>query len=124
MTTLYDSQRSLRHKRRAALQRGLVAILDIGTSKIACFIVQFDQSVQSSAQLGKGVIASHGAFRVIGVATTRSRGVRYGYAGRPCHCVFFRRETALLRRDRRGYGRERQCRRTGYRPRAGCLRRA
>jgi cell division protein FtsA len=78
MTTLYDSQRSLRHKRRAALQRGLVAILDIGTSKIACFIVQFDQSVQSSAQLGKGVIASHGAFRVIGVATTRSRGVRYG----------------------------------------------
>lgn len=78
MTTLYDSQRSLRQKRRAALQRGLVAILDIGTSKIACFIVQFDQSVQSSAQLGKGVIASHGAFRVIGVATTRSRGVRYG----------------------------------------------
>jgi cell division protein FtsA len=78
MTTLYDAQRSLRQKRRAALQRGLVAILDIGTSKIACFIVQFDPSVQSRAQMGSGVIASHGAFRVIGVATTRSRGVRYG----------------------------------------------
>ena len=39
----------MRQKRRAALQRGVVAILDVGTSKIVCMILQFDPSVQMHA---------------------------------------------------------------------------
>ena len=32
MTDLYENQRAMRAMRRAALQRGVIAILDIGTS--------------------------------------------------------------------------------------------
>ena len=78
MTMLYESQKAMRHKRRAALQRGVIAILDIGTSKIVCMIVQFDPSVREDAASGVGAIAGHGKFGVIGVAKTRSRGVRFG----------------------------------------------
>lgn len=78
MTHLYESQRAMRQKRRAAMQRGLVAILDVGTAKVACMIVQFDPSVQAEAADSIGSFAAHGSFRVIGVATTRSRGVRFG----------------------------------------------
>ncbi|MEO1561791.1 MAG: cell division protein FtsA [Pseudomonadota bacterium] len=75
---LFERQRLIRQKRRAALQRGIVAILDIGTSKIVCMIIKFDPSVQEEAADGPNVIARHNRFRVIGVATTRSRGVKYG----------------------------------------------
>ncbi len=78
MTHLYDTQKAMRQRRRAALQRGLVAILDVGTSKIACMILQFDSSVQFDAQEGMTSVASHSSFRVVGVATTRSRGVEFG----------------------------------------------
>ncbi|MCP5074919.1 MAG: cell division protein FtsA [Rhodobacteraceae bacterium] len=78
MTYLYETQKAMRQRRRAALQKGLVAILDVGTSKIACMILQFDPSVQFDAQEGMTAVASHGSFRVVGVATTRSRGVQFG----------------------------------------------
>ena len=42
MTDLYTSQRAMRNMRRAAMQRGVIAILDVGTSKIACLILRFD----------------------------------------------------------------------------------
>ena len=44
MTDLYQSQRAMRNMRRAAMQRGVIAILDVGTSKIACLILRFDGS--------------------------------------------------------------------------------
>lgn len=77
MSQLYESQRAMRARREAALRRGIVAILDIGTSKIACLVLQF--TPERSAEDGptrKGL--THGAFRIIGAATTRSRGVQYG----------------------------------------------
>ena len=40
MPHLYETQRAMRLRRRAALQRGVVAILDVGTAKIACMILQ------------------------------------------------------------------------------------
>ena len=78
MNHLYESQKAMRQKRRSALQRGVVSILDVGTTKVVCMVVQFDPSVQMEAASGVGAIANHGTFRVIGVATTRSRGMRYG----------------------------------------------
>ena len=78
MRDLYDSQRAMRHMRRAAMQRGVVAILDVGTSKIACLVLRFDGPGQFRESETVGSMAGQSSFRVIGAATTRSRGVRFG----------------------------------------------
>ncbi|RBI87412.1 cell division protein FtsA [Rhodosalinus halophilus] len=78
MNQLYQSQRAMRAMRKAAMQRGVVAILDIGTSKIACLVLRFDGTEGSRASDGVGPLAGQAGFRVIGAATTRSRGVRFG----------------------------------------------
>lgn len=77
MTDLYQSQRAMRHMRRAAMQRGVIAILDVGTSKIACLVLRFD-GPEPDREDGLGPLAGQSQFRVIGAATTRSRGVRFG----------------------------------------------
>lgn len=77
MTDLYQSQRTMRNMRRAALQRGVVAILDVGTSKIACLVLKFEDA-EDRRDDGLGSLAGQSQFRVIGAATTRSRGVRFG----------------------------------------------
>ena len=77
MTDLYQTQRSMRNMRRAALQRGVIAILDVGTSKIACLILRFD-GLEETRDDGVGSMAGQSNFRVIGAATTKSRGVRFG----------------------------------------------
>ena len=76
MIELYESQRAMRNMRRAAMQRGVVAILDVGSSKIACLVLRFDGT--DGAEDGVGPLAGQSGFRVIGAATTRSRGVRFG----------------------------------------------
>ncbi len=78
MTDLYQSQRAMRNMRRAAMQRGVIAILDVGTSKIACLILRFDGVEGTRDSDGVGPMAGQSNFRVIGAATTRSRGVRFG----------------------------------------------
>jgi len=78
MKDLYQTQRAMRAMRRAALTRGVVAVLDVGTSKIACLILRFDGPDSLRDGDGVGALAGQTAFRVIGVATTRSRGVRFG----------------------------------------------
>ncbi len=77
MTDLYQSQRAMRNMRRAALQRGVVAVLDVGTSKIACLVLRFENADEIRED-GLGSLAGQSQFRVIGAATTRSRGVRFG----------------------------------------------
>ncbi|WP_149140825.1 cell division protein FtsA [Gemmobacter caeruleus] len=78
MTDLYQSQRAMRNMRRAAMQRGVVAILDIGSSKIACLVLRFDGPERRRETDGVGSMAGQSQFRIIGAATTRSRGVRFG----------------------------------------------
>ena len=78
MIDLYQSQRSQRNMRQAAMQRGLIAVLDVGTTKIACLILRFDGPDKYRADDGVGPLAGQSQFRVIGAATTRSRGVRFG----------------------------------------------
>ncbi|MCB2116501.1 MAG: cell division protein FtsA [Rhodobacteraceae bacterium] len=77
MKDLYEAQRTMRNMRRAALQRGVVAVLDVGTSKIACLILRFEDA-DGYRDDGLGSLAGQSRFRVIGAATTRSRGVRFG----------------------------------------------
>ncbi|MFV0512828.1 MAG: cell division protein FtsA [Jhaorihella sp.] len=78
MKDLYQSQRAMRQMRRQAMQRGVVAILDVGTSKIACLVLRFDGSGKLSEDNSIGSMAGQSGFRVIGAATTRSRGVQFG----------------------------------------------
>jgi len=78
MTELYQQQRAMRAMRQAAMQRGVVAILDIGSAKIACLVLRFDGPERRRDSDGVGSLAGQSAFRVIGAATTRSRGVHFG----------------------------------------------
>ena len=78
MTDLYQSQRAMRQMRKAAMQRGVIAVLDVGTTKIACLILRFDGPDQFRADEAVGPMAGQSQFRVIGAATTRSRGIRFG----------------------------------------------
>ncbi|WP_296417152.1 cell division protein FtsA [Pseudooctadecabacter sp.] len=78
MRDLYQSQRAQRAMRQAAMQRGVVAILDVGSSKIACLVLRFDGPEHFGDSDGVGSMAGQSSFRVIGAATTRSRGVRFG----------------------------------------------
>ncbi|MFN3971908.1 MAG: cell division protein FtsA [Gemmobacter sp.] len=78
MTDLYQTQRAMRQLRRTALNRGVIAILDIGSSKVACLILRFDGELRPREADGVGPMAGQAGFRVIGAATTRSRGVRFG----------------------------------------------
>jgi hypothetical protein len=41
---LYQSQRAMRAKREEAMRRGVIAVLDIGTFKIACLVLRFDDT--------------------------------------------------------------------------------
>lgn len=77
MTDLYQMQRAMRNMRRAAMQRGVMAILDIGTSKIACLVLRFD-GADPIREDGLGSLAGQSQFRVIGAATTRARGMKFG----------------------------------------------
>ncbi len=78
MTDFYQTQRAMRNMRRAAMQRGVIAILDVGSSKIACLILRFDGPERMCEGDSVGSMAGQSSFRVIGAATTRSRGVRFG----------------------------------------------
>ena len=78
MTELYESQRAMRAMRRAAMQRGVVALLDVGTSKVACLILRFDGEDAMPEGEGIGNMAGQSRFRVIGASTTRSRGIELG----------------------------------------------
>ena len=77
MNDIYQSQRAMRAMRQAAIQRGVIAVLDVGTSKIACLILKFDGREQVAGE-GIGAMAGQTKFRVIGAATTRSRGIERG----------------------------------------------
>ena len=78
MTDLYQSQRAMRQMRRQSMQRGVIAVLDVGSSKIACLVLRFDGSSRLSEDNSIGSLAGQSGFRVIGAATTRSRGVQFG----------------------------------------------
>ncbi|MBM2577469.1 cell division protein FtsA [Jannaschia sp. Os4] len=76
MSRLFQAQRTMRRKRQAALQRGVVAVLDVGTYKTSCLVLRFEENAPQGE--GVGQMAGQSNFRVIAHATTRSRGVRAG----------------------------------------------
>jgi len=63
------------------------AAVDVGSAKIACFVLRFDGPERFRDAEGIGSMAGQSAFRVIGAATTRSRGVRFGEIERVDHVI-------------------------------------
>lgn len=78
MSDLYQMQRAMRQMRATAMQRGVVAVLDIGTFKVACMILKFGTDGALQDVPGVGSMAGQASFKVVGAGTTRSRGVRFG----------------------------------------------
>ncbi len=74
----YASQRAMRQMRRAAMQRNVIAVLDIGTYKIAALVLRLEPEQLGARNPGIGNMAGQAGFRVVGAGTTRSRGVRFG----------------------------------------------
>ena len=58
MGDLYQAQRAMRTLRKTAMQRGVVAILDVGSSKIACLVLRFDGVDQLGEVDGIGALAA------------------------------------------------------------------
>ena len=78
MTDLYQSQRAMRAMRRAAMQRGVIALVDIGTFKMSCLILRYGAADGPREGSGVGTMAGQASFKVIGWRTIQSRGVRLG----------------------------------------------
>jgi cell division protein FtsA len=78
MNDLYKTQRAMRTMRKAAIQRGVIAVMDVGSSKVACLILRFDGPNNISSGEVIGSMAGQSGFRVIGAATTKSRGICFG----------------------------------------------
>ncbi|MGF1658988.1 MAG: cell division protein FtsA [Rubrimonas sp.] len=70
--------RAMRERFRAALRRGLIGVLDIGSSKTCCLILRVDAQRLQRAHQDGALHDALGALRVVGAGVTRSRGVRLG----------------------------------------------
>ncbi len=77
MRKLLQSQRQLRQKRLAAIKRGTVALIDLGSSKVMCLVLSLTESNQVNS-FSTGKVQEVISFRVIGASTTKSRGIRFG----------------------------------------------
>lgn len=73
---IFRQKRIMRENREEALNRGVVAVMDLGSSKVTCFILAFDQTkVSEAAASGKAAIST---YRVLACACSRSAGMESG----------------------------------------------
>ena len=74
-----EMQRIMRsHRKCAVQQRKVLAAVDLGTSKIACAVLQFGQEDRTKQTGSIGHPISKPAFKVVGTATTQSLGMNLG----------------------------------------------
>jgi len=77
MNELFETQRDMRHRRETAIRRGVMAVLDVGSHKISCLVLQFSPE-EPEAGAPDVTVPKMGSFRVVGVGTVQSRGVKFG----------------------------------------------
>ncbi|MEO0363700.1 MAG: cell division protein FtsA, partial [Pseudomonadota bacterium] len=78
MNHYLNDMRAMRERLRAALRKGRVAVLDVGSSKTACFVLEVDGARLEAAAGAAALHEAQSAIRVAGTGVTRSRGVRLG----------------------------------------------
>jgi len=73
-----DMYRVMRARLQAAIRRGRLAVIDIGTSKITCMVLKLDPERLSgrAGELAPGGL--YGAIEVVGARTVQARGIRRG----------------------------------------------
>lgn len=74
---MHRLHRALRSKRAEALQRGTIAVLEIGTTKIACLVLKFEAKPGTEARAGSSLTDRTG-FRITGAASTPAHGIKFG----------------------------------------------
>ena len=76
---LYKVQRKLSRRRLNAVNKGVIGLVDVGSSKLVCFILRFTPEIQTVKDLTElESLPKCVAFRIVGAATTRSRGINFG----------------------------------------------
>ena len=76
MSETIERLQSMRLNRPSAVQRGLAAALDLGSSKVSCALLKFDQRLMRDEKSRSPRLRP--AVRVEGAATLQSRGIRLG----------------------------------------------
>jgi len=76
--SFFLTQRQLRQKRLHALKKGFLGLIDLGSSKITCFLLNFSVDENEKKNSKNNLIPKNIPFRVTGVATTKSRGISNG----------------------------------------------
>ncbi len=74
----FRKHRESRKKLRVAIKRGTLGLLDIGTSKIACLILKFAEGNKKYSKSEHLQETKRVAYRVVGVATKKSMGIKAG----------------------------------------------
>lgn len=76
MSQPISSLRAMRGQFRSGLKRGLIAALDIGTSKTCAFVIRVDGERLARALADDAPHEAFASLRVVGAGVTRSRGMR------------------------------------------------
>ena len=74
----FKKHREIRKKLKSAIKKGTLGLIDIGSSKIVCIIVKFSEINKNSKNLDKINELKSIAYRVVGVATKKSVGIKKG----------------------------------------------
>lgn len=74
-----ESGRAMRARLNAAIRRGRLAVIDIGSSRVSCLVLRIDPArIDTSDDRGRPGPSPFGAIEVVGARTVQSRGVRRG----------------------------------------------
>ena len=78
MRMVQQRQREMSARRQVALQRGAVAALDVGSSKIACLLLRLGEQPRDRNSNVVSINRTGPGIRVVGSSVQQSRGVRNG----------------------------------------------
>ena len=74
----FKKHKEIRKKLKSAIKKGTLGLIDIGSSKIVCIIIKFSEINKNPKSLDQIDQNNRVAYRVVGVATKKSVGIKKG----------------------------------------------
>ena len=74
----FQFHREMYRNHQAAFQKGLIAVLDVGSTKIACFMLRIDFENSQKSIEKDDLLQKQPTARIVGTAVTQSHGVSFG----------------------------------------------
>mgnify|MGYP001349580199 CR=1 FL=1 len=74
----FKKHKEIRKKLKSAIKKGTLGLIDIGSSKIVCIIIKFSEISKNPKNLDQIDENNRIAYRVVGVATKKSVGIKKG----------------------------------------------